>query len=122
MKEENINEVDFFVAATEVDEDNVMTCLQAHSIGAKQCLTLIHREDYADAITGFSERVGIMAAVSPRKATRQDLMRFVTSDRYHLVKRLEEELARNEKVLPAAALKEFREALEIYRELDKRAK
>jgi len=30
-----------------------------------------------------------MAAVSPREATRHDLMRFVTSDRYHLVKHLE---------------------------------
>jgi trk system potassium uptake protein TrkA len=89
LKEENINEVDFFVASTEVDEDNVMTCLQAQNIGAKHCLTLIHRADYADAIMGFGERVGIMAAVSPREATRHDLMRFVTSDRYHLVKRLE---------------------------------
>ena len=89
LKEENIDEVDFFVAATEVDEDNVMTCLQAQSIGAKHCLTLIHRADYADAIMGFGERVGIMAAVSPREATRHDLMRLVTSDRFHLVKRLE---------------------------------
>ncbi len=89
LKEENIEEVDFFVAATGVDEDNVMTCLQAQSIGAKHCLTLIHRADYADAIMGFGERVGIMAAVSPREATRRDLMRFVTSDRFHLVKRLE---------------------------------
>ncbi|NOY00921.1 MAG: Trk system potassium transporter TrkA [Verrucomicrobia bacterium] len=89
LKEENIEEVDFFVAATGVDEDNVMTCLQAQSIGAKHCLTLIHRADYADAIMGFGERVGIMAAVSPRDATKRDLMRFVTSDPYHLVKKLE---------------------------------
>ncbi len=89
LKEENIDEVDFFVATTNVDEDNVMTCLQAKSLGAKHCLTLIHRADYADAIMDFSERLGIMAAVSPRQATRHDLMRLVTSDRYHLVKRLD---------------------------------
>ena len=89
LKEENIEDVDFFVAATGVDEDNVMTCLQAQSIGAKHCLTLIHRADYADAIMGFGERVGIMAAVSPRKATERDLMRFVTSDPFHVVKKLE---------------------------------
>lgn len=89
LKEENIDEVDFFVATTDVDEDNVMTCLQAKNLGAKHCLTLIHRADYADAIMGFGERVGIMAAVSPREATRHDLMRLVTSDRFHLVKRLD---------------------------------
>ena len=70
MKEEQIGEADFFIAATEVDEDNVMTCLQAHSLGTKYCLPLIHRADYADAMTGFGVKMGILAAVSPREATR----------------------------------------------------
>ncbi len=88
LKEENVGKADFFIAVTEVDEDNVMTCIQAHSLGAKNCLTLIHRADYADAMTGFGERMGIRAAISPREATRRDLMRFVTSDKFHLVRRL----------------------------------
>ena len=67
-----------------------MTCLQAHNLGAKHCLTLIHRADYADAISANGEHLGIMAAVSPREATRVDLMRFVTSDRFHLFKQLDE--------------------------------
>lgn len=88
LKEENLGQADFFIAVTEVDEDNVMTCIQAHSLGTKNCLTLIHRADYADAMTGFGERMGIRAAVSPREATRRDLMRFVTSDKFHLLRRL----------------------------------
>ncbi len=88
MKEERIGEVDFFIAVTNVDEDNVMACLQAHSLGAKYCLPLIHRADYADAMTGFGEKLGILAAVSPRKATRKDLSRFITSDRFHLVQKM----------------------------------
>ena len=88
LKEEAVGDADFFIGVTEVDEDNVMTCIQAHSLGAKNCLTLIHRADYADAITSFGERMGIRAAVSPREATRRDLMRFVTSDRFHLVREL----------------------------------
>ncbi len=89
LKEENIGDTDFFIAATQSDEDNVMTCLQAHTLGAKHCLTLIHRADYAEAITRYGDRMGIMAAVSPRESARQDLMRFVTSDRYHVVKQLQ---------------------------------
>ncbi len=89
LQEENIGKVDFFIAATGGDEDNVMTCLQAHSLGARHCLTLIHRADYADAIMSFGKPLGIMAAVSPREATWRDLTRFVTSDRYHMVKELE---------------------------------
>ncbi len=89
LKEEQIGNADFFIATTTVDEDNVMTCLQAHSMGTKHCLTLIHRADYAEAITGFSDQMGILAAVSPRDATRRDLLRFVTSDRWHLLQRLD---------------------------------
>ncbi|MEM7601334.1 MAG: Trk system potassium transporter TrkA [Verrucomicrobiota bacterium] len=89
MKEERIGEADFFIAVTGVDEDNVMTCLQAHSLGTKYCLPLIHRADYADAMTGFGEKMGILAAVSPREATRKDLSRFITSDRFHLLQTLE---------------------------------
>lgn len=89
MREETVGEVDFFVATSTSDEDNVMTCLQAQSLGAKHCLTLIHRADYADAIMNFGGNMGIRAAVSPREATRQDLTRFVTSDKYHLLKELD---------------------------------
>ena len=32
--------------------------------------------------------MGIRAAISPREATRRDLMRFVKSDKFHLVRRL----------------------------------
>jgi len=67
----------------------VMTCLQAHNLGTRYCLPLIHRADYADAMTGFGSRLGILAAVSPREATRKDLSRFITSDRFHLLQKLE---------------------------------
>ena len=76
MKEEQIGEADFFFAVTSVDEDNVMTCLQAHSLGTKYCLPLI-------------QKLGILAAVSPREATRKDLSRYITSDRFHLLQKLE---------------------------------
>lgn len=79
LKEENIEDVDFFVATTEMDQDNVMTCLQAQSLGAKKTLTLIHRADYADAITRNRERMGILEAISPREATLNDLRRELTS-------------------------------------------
>jgi len=81
LKEEQVGNVDFFVAATRDDEDNVMTCLQAKNLGAKHCITLIHRADYADAISRNSDQLGIMGAVSPRVATAKDLLRFLTDER-----------------------------------------
>lgn len=85
LKEEQVGEADFFIAASRDDEDNVMTCLQAQSLGTKYSLALIHRSDYADVISQNSERLGILGAVSPRVATSRDLLRFVTSDEYHVL-------------------------------------
>lgn len=80
LKEERVGEADFFVAATHDDEDNVMACLQARDLGARACLTLIHRADYASAIQRSGAQLGILDAVSPRVAVGRELSRFVTED------------------------------------------
>ncbi len=80
LKEERVGEADFFVAATHDDEDNVMACLQARDLGAKACLTLIHRADYASAIQRSGAQLGILDAVSPRVAVARELARFVTEE------------------------------------------
>lgn len=89
LKEEQVGDADFFVGATLDDEDNVMTCLQANDLGVKHCVTLIHRADYADAITRVGNKLGIVGAVSPRVATSKDLMRFVTDDEFSTLIRLQ---------------------------------
>ncbi len=89
LREEQVGDADFFVATTQSDEDNVMTCLQANNLGTANCLTLIHRADYADAISISGCKFGVVAAVSPRESTRQELTRFITSDRYHTVRELD---------------------------------
>lgn len=88
MKEEQVGEADFFIAATEDDEDNVMTCLQAKNLGTRYCLSLIHRADYADVISQNSEQLRILAAVSPREAALRDLQRYITRDRSNSVLKL----------------------------------
>ncbi len=86
LQDEQIGEVDFFVATSTSDEDNVMSCLQAHQLGARKCLTLVHRADYARTISRTGRNLGIRAAVSPREATRRDIERFLTDDYFHVVK------------------------------------
>lgn len=85
LKEEQVGNADFFIAATRDDEDNVMTCLQAKSLGTKYTLALVHRADYADVISRAEGKLGIRGAVSPRVATGRDLMRFITADRFHVL-------------------------------------
>lgn len=85
LREEQVGQAAFFIATSREDEDNVMTCLQAKNLGTKYCLTLVHRADYADVISRNNEKLGILGAVSPRVATSRDLLRFVTSEKYHVV-------------------------------------
>ncbi|WP_435893935.1 Trk system potassium transporter TrkA [Oceaniferula spumae] len=88
LEEEQVGAADFFVSTGGSDEDNVMTCLQANNLGTKNCLTLIHRADYANAISASGRHFGVLAAVSPREATRRELERFITSDKFHTVKKM----------------------------------
>jgi trk system potassium uptake protein TrkA len=89
LKEEQVGEADFFVATLADDAANVMACLQASDLGASHSLTLLHRADFAAAIHRFRHQVGIDGAVSPREATLKNLLRFLTADRYHILRRLE---------------------------------
>ncbi len=89
LREEQAGGADFFVAATADDEDNIMACLQANHLGTRHCLALVHRSDYAGAISRSGRKLGILAAVSPREAARRDLMRFVTLTGFRVVMRLD---------------------------------
>lgn len=89
LEEEQVGDADFFIATSGDDEDNVMACLQANTLGVGTCLTLIHRADYAAAISARGKHFGVRAAVSPREATRREIDRFITSDRFHVVKKFE---------------------------------
>lgn len=89
LEEEQIGEADFFISTSVDDEDNVMSCLQAHTLGVKNCLTIIHRADYAAAISASGHHFGIRAAISPREATRREIQRFITTDSYHLLKQFD---------------------------------
>ena len=92
LKEEQIGNVDFFIATCPDDEDNVMACLQAKSLGTDHCLTLIHRADYADVVSRNRQRLGMLGAVSPRLTATRDLLRFIETEDYHVVVNLRGEV------------------------------
>ncbi len=82
MEEEQIGSVDYFVACTKDDEDNIMTCLQANKLGARHVQLVINKPDYEDVLDQLKETLGVELAVAPRKATMEELLRYLTLDRY----------------------------------------
>ncbi len=82
MEEEQIGDADYFVACTKDDEANVMTCLQASKLGAKHVLLLVNRADYLDVLERLKETLGLELVVSPRLATANEVVRYISRDPY----------------------------------------
>jgi trk system potassium uptake protein len=73
MGDENVQDMDLFLALTSDDEDNIMACLLAKRMGAKRVLALINRKAYADLVQGTT----IDIALSPSHAVIGELLAYV---------------------------------------------
>jgi trk system potassium uptake protein len=73
MADENVQDMDLFLALTSDDEDNIMACLLAKRMGAKRVLALINRKAYADLVQGTT----IDIALSPSHAVIGELLAYV---------------------------------------------
>jgi len=70
LEEERVGTADVFVACTGDDEDNIMSCVTAREIGAKQILAIVGRPDYAEVVG----KLGIDEAVSPREVVARQVL------------------------------------------------
>ncbi|MEM9227111.1 MAG: Trk system potassium transporter TrkA, partial [Verrucomicrobiota bacterium] len=82
MEEEQVGSADYFVACTKDDEENIMTCLQANKLGARHVQLVINKPDYEDVLDQLKETLGVELAVAPRKATMDELLRYLSIERY----------------------------------------
>jgi len=73
MLDENVQDMDLFLALTSDDEDNIMACLLAKRMGARRVLALINRKAYADLVEGTQ----IDIAISPAHAVIGELLAYV---------------------------------------------
>ncbi|MBS0291317.1 MAG: Trk system potassium transporter TrkA [Proteobacteria bacterium] len=72
LGEEGIEEVDFFLALSDDDENNIMSCLLAKRMGARRVLALINRQAYAELMHGTQ----IDIALSPAQAMLGELLAY----------------------------------------------
>jgi trk system potassium uptake protein TrkA len=73
MEDENVQDMDLFIAITSDDEDNIMSCLLAKRLGARRVLALINRRAYGDLVQGTT----IDIAISPSQAVIGELLAYV---------------------------------------------
>ena len=73
LESENVADMDLFVAVTNDDENNIMSCLLAKRMGARRVVALINRRSYVDLLQAGQ----IDIAISPAQATIGTLLAHV---------------------------------------------
>lgn len=70
LTDENVGDMDLFLALTDDDEVNIMSSMLAKRLGARRVMALINRRDYADMMEGST----IDIAISPAQALIGELL------------------------------------------------
>jgi trk system potassium uptake protein TrkA len=73
LLEENIGDMDVFVAISNNEELNIMASLLAKKLGAKKVIAIVNRTDYIP----IAHSLGIEAVLSPRLITASSILRYV---------------------------------------------
>lgn len=85
LKEERVASADLMVASTGEDEDNLMSCLLAKSMGLPKAFMVLRRPDYAKIV----EQMGVDLALSPRIVTAEKILALVRRGKIRSVSLLE---------------------------------
>ncbi len=71
--DENIDQMDMFIAVTNKDEANIMSAMLAKKLGARKTMVLINRVAYTDLLQGNE----IDIAISPQHTTTSSLLTHI---------------------------------------------
>ncbi len=73
LEEENIREMDAFIAVTADSETNIMSCLVAKSKGVKKTVALVENMDYI----GISQTIGIDTLINKKLIAASNIFRHI---------------------------------------------
>jgi trk system potassium uptake protein TrkA len=87
--EENVAEMDTFIAVTEDEETNVMISLLAKKLGVRRVITLVNKVGYSPLV----HSIGVDVVVSPRLVAVNKIMQFLRRGKILSISSLPEENA-----------------------------
>lgn len=70
---EGIMEMDSYIAVTNDEETNIISCLMAKHLGVRRCLALVSRPDYLPIMAS----IGVDAAVDTQTLTANAILRYI---------------------------------------------
>ncbi len=86
LKNLSASEADIFIAVTNSDELNILSCLTAHMLGAKHTIARIRDVDYATQNRFYKNKLGLSMIINPELATAMEVYRLL---RFPLATRVE---------------------------------
>lgn len=77
LKESGAGSADILIAATSLDEVNMICCLTAKQLGAKFTIARVRNVEYAMELSHMKHELGIDLAINPENATAVEISRLL---------------------------------------------
>lgn len=84
LKDEDIENVDAFIAVTENTETNILTCLHAKRFGVKKTIALVENLNYIE----ISQSIGIDTVINKKLIASSYILKHAMGDEVNSLKRL----------------------------------
>jgi trk system potassium uptake protein TrkA len=84
LKEEDIANVDVFIAVTEDTETNILTCLHARKFGVKKTFALVENLNYIE----IAQSIGIDTVLNKKLIASSDILKYAMSAQVKSLRRL----------------------------------
>ena len=77
LKDASTNKADLFIATTGIDEVNILSCMVAKKLGAKQTIARIRNPEYASQAQLMRNELGISLTLNPDLDTANEIFRII---------------------------------------------
>lgn len=77
LREAGTEDADILVAATNMDEVNMVCCLSARNMGCKYTIARIRNPEYYSNLSAFKRDMGISMVINPERATAREIARLL---------------------------------------------
>lgn len=77
LEEAGAAEADLLIAATSMDEVNLLSCLTANKMGAQNTIARVRNPEYADDITFLRDELGLTFVINPEEACAREVFQLL---------------------------------------------
>lgn len=78
LLEAKVNLADFVIVVTNSDEVNILSCLVAKRLGAKNTIARVRNPEYRAQVEEMKEELGLSMIVNPEKETADEIFKLIT--------------------------------------------